>query len=274
MKRNFTRNKTLFGLRTNQNVRIKYDPNIRSVVDVEGIDVREDDIDVSDQEVFNTPAFIMLAGVPYFPAKYEFIDAPIYYHARQPPTFRLRLVGLDSEFDEQAKTRRYTVKLADLREYDRRRKRVPTQYQVMDESAREHVQRLIDSGHLIIPDDVLVTWHWCHLIAFSMLPTEKAQQKRNLVCGTAACNGHMANIEAAVKMFVYETERPLALEVTATHVVSTQVAKRIRYRVHERRSGMLFTEYFDALTDVRSDFGDFETVYTRLMAEYKNITAG
>jgi hypothetical protein len=176
-------------------------------------------------------------------------------------------------FDERAKVRMYTVKPADLFKYDRLRKRTPSQKVVMGESAREHVQGLIDSGNLIIPDDVQVTWHWCHLIAFSMLPTEKAQQKRNLVCATAACNGHMANVEAAVKMFIYETERSLGLEVTATHVGGLHVAKRIRYRVYERRSGMLFTEYFDALTGVLSDYGDFETIYARLMAEYRKATS-
>ena len=74
-------------------------------------------------------------------------------------------------------------------------------------------------------------------------------------------------------MFIDEVKRPLSLEVTATLVADTQVAKRIRYRVFEHRSGMVFTEYFDALTDVFSDFGDFEAIYARLTATYQEFTA-
>ena len=185
MSHHLKRTKALFGLRTNRNVLIKYDPATRSVAEVEGVDVWEGSVEVSDHEVFNTPAYITLAGVPYFPGKYEFIDAPTYYHTRQPPTFRLKLVGLDSPSDETYKVRKYTVKPADLHDYDRPRKRRPEQNQVMGESAAKHVQRLIDSGNLLIPDDVRVAWQWCHLIAYTMLPVEKSQQKRNLVCGTA-----------------------------------------------------------------------------------------
>ncbi len=80
----------------------------------------------------------------------------------------------------------------------------------------------------------------------------------------------MANVESAVKQFIYDTGCTLSLEVTAETVADTRVAKRIRYRVHEKKSGMLFTEYFDALTDVASDYGDLLAVHSRLMATYSD----
>lgn len=159
-----------------------------------------------------------------------------------------------------------------LKEFDKpqkQRPRKPTQIQVMGESARDHVQALVDQELLTVPDDVNVQWHWCHLVAFTMLPSKRAQAQRNLVVGTAACNGHMANIEAAVKLFIYETKRTVSLEITATHLADSHLASRIRYQVYEQKSQMLFREYFDVLTAVKSDYADFEKVYEKLMSEYQ-----
>ena len=139
----------------------------------------------------------------------------------------------------------------------------------MGESAKHHAQKLVDSGQLFIPEDSPVQWHWCHLVAFTMLPTARAQTKRNLFAGTAACNGHMANIEGAVKLLIYETQRPVSLEVTVTVLAETHIGRRIRYQVSEPRSQMLHREYFDALTETRSDFADFELIYEKLKNSYE-----
>jgi len=149
------------------------------------------------------------------------------------------------------------------------RPRLPSQSQIMGESAAAHAQRLIDEGLLFVPHDSVVQWHWCHLVAFTMLPSNRAQVKRNLIVGSAACNGHMANIEAAVKLFIYETRRPVSLEVTATIIANTHLGSRIRYRMLEPRSQTLFTDYFDALTEIRSDYADFENIHAKLMTDFR-----
>lgn len=173
---------------------------------------------------------------------------------------------------ERAKIMKARITPEMLNEFDkptRIRPRKPNQRQVMGESAYEHAQNLIEKGTLIVPPDSPAQWHWCHLVAFTMLPTKRAQASRNMIVGTAACNGHMANIEAAVKMFIYETQRPASLEVTATIIADTHLGRRIRYQVVEPKSGFLHREYFDALTDVKSDNADFENIYDKMMSEYR-----
>jgi hypothetical protein len=139
----------------------------------------------------------------------------------------------------------------------------------MAESAKMHAQKLIDNGILRSSLNSQMNWHWCHLVAFSMLPEVKAQKKNNLVCGTAACNGHMANIEAALKKFIYTYKRPLGLEVTATTYVKTSLALRIRYRIHDNKgSQMSHSEYFDPLSLLKSDTLDFFNIYDRLVNKF------
>jgi len=267
-------NKTLFGLRTNKEIKIKYNVESENVSVIEGIDnVDPDDIYVSQRKGFNLPLYISISGVPYYPSKYEFLKGDVYYHSRLPPFFQIKINDKNDFLDYRAKEMKARISPKMLEEFDKsqkKRPRVPSQIEVMGESARDHVSSLIDRELVTVPDDVNVQWHWCHLVAFTMLPTNRAQAKRNLVVGTAACNGHMANIEAAVKSFVYESGRTVSLEVTATHLADTQLAKRIRYRVWEPKSGALYTEYFDALTAVKSDYADFEKIYEKLMNEYNN----
>jgi phenylalanine-4-hydroxylase len=84
----------------------------------------------------------------------------------------------------------------------------------------------------------------------------------------------MANIEAAIKLFIYETKRPVSLEVVATTIADTHLGKRIRFRMWEQKSQTLFTDYFDALTETRSDYADFENIYKKLMSKFElNVTS-
>lgn len=266
------KNPTLFGLKTNSSIKLRYNVEQDAVVEIIGLDVTDpDDVEISELKGFNLPQFISVAGVPYYPSKYEFSTGDIWYHARRPPTYQVHLQGVDM-LGERAKVMNARITPEMLNDYDKSAKirpRRPDQRQVMGESAAEHARKLIERGTLVVPMDSPAQWQWCHLVAFTMLPTKRAQTRRNLMVGTAACNGHMANIEAAVKMFIYETGRAVSLEVTATIVADTHLGRRIRYQVVEQKSGLLFREYFDALTDVRSDHADFENIYEKLMSEYR-----
>ncbi|MCC4818487.1 hypothetical protein BCU85_07655 [Vibrio lentus] len=264
------RNPTLFGLKTNSSIRILYNVEQEKVIDIVGLEVNDpDEIEISELRGFNLPQFISISGVPYYPSKYEFSSGDIWYHAKSPPFFAIKL--RDTDGLETTKIMKARVTPAMIKEFNRSSKvrpRRPDQKQVMGESAAVHVKKLIDGGILIVPKEAEVQWQWCHLVAFTMLPTKRAQAKNNLIAGTAACNGHMANIEAAVKMFIEETGRAVSLEVNSTVVCGTQLGRRIRYQVVEPKSGLLFREYFDALTDVRTDHADFGKMYDKLMAKY------
>lgn len=261
-------NKTLFGLRTVNDIKIKYNVGKMKIENIEGIDVLDDEVECSETKTFNVPSYISINGIPYFPTKYEFFNSEhIYYTSKAPPHVNVRIKN-DDLFNERAKIQRYTIDLKKLILYNKKRQRVPSQKTIMGESANQHAQRLIDQGILIISPGVKIQWHWGHLLAFSMLPTERAQKKGNLFCCTSACNGHMANIEQAVKLFVYEHKRPLSLELTATYLGNTHLARRVRYRVYEKKSGMCISEYFEALTDVFSDYADYEVIYNKLNESY------
>lgn len=269
-------NPTLFGLKTNSSIKIKYNVEKNAVIEIVGLKVSDpDQIEISDLKGFNLPQFISIAGIPYFPSIYKFSTGDVWYHARRPPAFQIHLQGVGM-LDERAKIMNARITPEMLSEFDKPSKvrpRRPDQKQVMGESAAEHAQKLIKGGKLIVPPDSPAQWQWCHLIAFTMLPSKRAQTRRNLIAGTAACNGHMANIEAAVKMFIYETQRTVSLEVTATIVANSHLGDNIRYQIVEPKSGLCFREYFDALTDVKSDHADFENLYDRLMKKYqKNIS--
>ncbi|EOA6545556.1 TPA: hypothetical protein ACGU7E_004663 [Vibrio vulnificus] len=264
------RNPTLFGLKTNCAIRILYNVEQEKVIDIVGLEVNDpDEIEISELKGFNLPQFISISGIPYYPSKYEFSSGDIWYHAKSPPFFSIKLQ--DNGGIETSKTMKARITPAMIKEFNKSAKvrpRRPDQKQVMGESAAQHVKKLIDGGYLIVPKEAVVQWQWCHLVAFSMLPAKRAQAKKNMIAGTAACNGHMANIEAAVKMFIQETGRAVSLEVTSTVVYGSQLGRRIRYQVVEPKSGLLFREYFDALTDVKTDYADFGKMYDKLMAKY------
>lgn len=261
--------KTLYGLKNNAKIKINYNPETKKVEGFEGIDEENPEFYICEDKAFSLPYFIEHNNIPFYPSKYEFInDGIVVYSSLVSPLPRITFSNTDL-FSEQAITQNRTIKLDDLSQYDKKRIRYPSQNNVMGESAQKHIQQSIDSGEVIIENLVPVCWHWCHLVAFSMLPTSKAQIKRNLVCGTAACNGHMANIEAAVKKFIYTYKRPLSLEVTATVLQNTHIARRIRYRIYDGKgSKMCHSEYYDALTDIKTDASEQDNIYNRLINSF------
>lgn len=271
------RNRTLYGLRTATEIQLGYDATVGTVVEVVGLgDMSPEDVEVSESTAFNLPQFLAVDGLPYFPSRYEFSEGLVWYHSRQPPSQRLQLQLPYGPLSERAKIFTAKITPAMLGEYDlpaKLRPRIPRQYEVMGESAKSHAQRLVESGQLVVPADSQVQWHWCHLVAFSMLPTTRAQVKRNLFAGTAACNGHMANIESAVKRLIREAQCQVSLEVTVTVLADTHIGRRIRYQVWDPRSMMLHREYFDALTETRSDVSDLDLTYAKLRANYDEAVA-
>jgi hypothetical protein len=245
---------------------VHFDLEAHQIEKVEGADEANDDIEIAEDSILGIPAFIAVADVPLFPSAYELgLSSSVVYHALRPPRERIFVERDEFGLNERAKVQEYTVDLKKLKEFDKKRPRKPDQRGVMGESAREHAQRLIELGRVRVEPGTPVTWHWCHLLAFSFLPTHRAQTKRNLICGTAAFNGQMANAEAAIKAYVYEFGRPLALEVTAAHLADTHFGLRFRYRIHDRKSGLTHTEYYDPYTDVLGDFAELKVVYDRLV---------
>jgi hypothetical protein len=264
----FGRNRTLFGLRTNANLIVRYAPYQNRIETVSGMDVDASDVEPAEALVFNIPAYIAVAGIPLFPSTYEIATHGfVSYHSRHPPRDGIRLTQRH-DLNECTKERRYSVDSKKLAAFDHRRRRYPAACAVMGESATAHAKRLIDAGALALSPGTAVAWHWCHLIAFSFLPTGRAQAKRNLICGTSAFNGQMASIEAALKMFVYQFDRPLSLEVTATCLANTHFGLRLRYRISDRYSGESHTEYFDPYGAAQGDYSDCSVVYERLVASF------
>lgn len=265
---NFGRNRTLFGLRTNAKLIVRYATYENRIETVSAVGVDTSDIEPADDLVFNIPAYIAVAGVPLFPSTYEVAThGVVSYHSRHPPRDGVQLAHRH-DLNQRTKELRYSVDRRKLGEFDHRRQRYPAARAVMGESATAHAKRLIDAGALLLSSELPVAWHWCHLLAFSFLPTGRAQTKRNLICGTSAFNGQMASIEAAVKMFVYQFDRPLSLEVTATCLANTHFALRLRYRISDRSSGESHTEYCDPYGAAQGDYSDCSVVYERLVARF------
>lgn len=269
----FMKNQTLFGLKKNSKINLIYDAQKKEVTKANGCELGVDIIEFSEEISFSIPTHISINGIPLFPTKYEFInDGEVIYSCVNPPHENI-MFDDDNFLNVRAKTKQNTITLKDLEIHDVfGRKRSPLQNQIMKESAKEHAQKLIDKGILKIPIEIesKIQWHWCHMVSFRMLPTEKAQKRNNLFCGTSASNGHMTNIEAAVKKFIKEFKRPLGLEITVTTYKDSLVAKRIRYLVYDKKgSKASHAEYFDALTDTKTDVLDFFTVYNRLVEKFK-----
>ncbi len=265
--------KTLYGLKKDSKIKIYYNIENKCIDRFEGIEDENPQIVISEHIVFSMPMCITINNIPFFPSKYEFInDGEIIYASQTIPRERIKIID-DNFLNERAKVKQNTITLKELIANNKKRKRSPSQNKVMGESARNHAEALLKEGKLSIENKEPISWHWCHLVAFSMLPTDKSQKKNNLVCGTAACNGHMANIEAAIKRFIYEFKRPLGLEVTATIYMNSHIAKRIRYRIYDKKgSRMSHSEYFDALTDNKSDTADYEAIYNRMLNTFEETT--
>jgi hypothetical protein len=263
--------KTLYGLKSDSEIKIKFNLKEYKVSEIQGSSCSIEEAEISESQMFSMPTFISLNGIPYYPTKYEILtDVDVSYSSSSMPNFNISLNYGDNPLRLRARVKRYTITKKGIEQFDvPKRPRKPNQNQVMGCSASDHVKELEAKGILVNKATEPVSWHWCHLIGFSMFETEKAQKKGNLVCGTAACNGHMTNIETAVKMFVRKYNRPLGLEVTAEYVMDTHVALRIRYRIFDKKGSLMsFSEYYDALTTVKTDTSDYESIYKRMIKEF------
>ncbi|MES2238942.1 MAG: hypothetical protein V4497_01655 [Bacteroidota bacterium] len=268
------RNFTLYGMKEASKVNLTYNTEKKEITQINGCNLITDTIEISEEKSFSIPTHISINGIPFFPTKYEFINnGDVIYSSTSPPIDKIIIID-NNILSERSKVKQNTITFSDITLNDvNGRKRFPSQNQIMKESAKMHAQKLIDKGTLQIASEIefKIQWHWCHLISFRMLPTEKAQKKNNLFCATSACNGHMTNIESAVKNFIKEFKRPLGLEVTVTTYHDSLVAKRVRYRIYDKKgSKACHTEYFDALTSTKTDVLDYFSIYDRLIKNFND----
>jgi len=267
----YRRSLSLGGLRKRRQIRVSYSPASNTVTRVEGLAISPEDVEISSELGFNLPLYVRVEGLPLFPTSYESIGTgEIIYHAPFPPLPQFHVPERSNPLSERAKVMRVTLtiqKLEELGAYSSR-KRLPTQLAVMGESAQDHAQKLTGAGRLVRKSGN-ATWHWCHLIAFSMLPAQRAQSKQNLFCGTSAANGQMANIETCVRAWVSENKKPLGIEVTCSYLADSHLGLRLRYRLHNRKSDMSHTEYYDPLSVQQSEYDDLDAAFDRMSANLR-----
>ncbi|MEI2437491.1 hypothetical protein [Priestia megaterium] len=246
---------------------VKYNVDEKRIVHVEGI--TSDDVYASKANIFNNPACIFVEGIPLYPSKYEIVPSgDVIFHSKTRPTSIMKANPLliSGSYNKEMQE---DITIQGLRKYNTKgRTRIPSQNQVMGESSHNHINKLVQKNMLVIDEKASVTWHWCHLIAFSMLPNERAQIKENMVCGTAAFNGQMTNVEQAVKTFIYNTKRPLKLEVTADLIAGTHVATRVRYRIYDLQSQRVYTEYYNPLSTSISDILDEQIILINMEKKF------
>ncbi|MDZ7717694.1 MAG: hypothetical protein U5K72_02595 [Balneolaceae bacterium] len=221
----------MFGLQNKSSIKIYFDVNKYEIDEITGLNQSEVSIEISDTKVFSMPSHLLIDGEPLFPTKYEILNSgKVIYSSSKVPAFNISITD-DNFLNFRSKEKRYTIKPTDLKLLcNSKRKRKPSQKKIMGQSASKHALNFIENGLLKIETTDKIDWHWCHLIAFSLIPTSSAQRKNNLVCGTSACNGHMMNIETAIKKFIMAYDRPLGLEVRAQYYKESHLATRIRYR--------------------------------------------
>ncbi|MCW9133894.1 hypothetical protein OF830_23975 [Bacillus paramycoides] len=233
------------------------------------------DVQKSKEMQFNIPRCIFVEGIPFFPSKYEIVrnDTVYYYNSSAPISNVIPIPNEKFLFDEGCKEVEYTINSQDLKKYESSfRKRTPSQIEVMGESAVKHLHLNSDKFTTTMPISNM-QWHWCHLIAFSMLPTEQAQTSNNLVCGSDAFNGQMMNMEKAVKEFIHKHQMDLKLTITALTIPDTHIAKRLRYRIQCEETGRSHSEYYNAFTLSTADIVEktvlFNNLETYLLPSHK-----
>ncbi|MFD5854186.1 hypothetical protein ACFWGC_29180 [Cytobacillus pseudoceanisediminis] len=228
-------------------------------------------VSYSNHPYFNIPKSIHVGIFEYYPSKYEFVHSGvIHYHSKKPPSPRLKF-HYEKTWEEDQKEMKHNIRPEKLEEYDKgHRNREPWASTVMGETAKQHADKAIKMKKISIDDGYSVEWQWCHLIAFSMTSNQKAQSKGNLVCGTAALNYQMTNVEFAVKDFVRKYKRTLLLEVKADHIKETHIAIRIGYYIKDPYdSGNGHSEYYSPsnITDL-SDVKDQAAIFQILEEKF------
>lgn len=87
----FSRNRTLFGLLTNQSLVVRYDPSKNPTEWMSDVAIDPFDIEPADVFIFNAPAYVTVAGVKLFPSSYEVEGGVVSYHSTT--SIRRRHIG-------------------------------------------------------------------------------------------------------------------------------------------------------------------------------------
>lgn len=113
----------------------------------------------------------------------------------------------------------------------RGKRRVVSQQRVMVEEAVSEKQGSATSyvGATQLFSDTL-KWEWLHLVAHAILD-KQSQQPENLVAGTAHANTDMLFIESEIAYLAQAYPAGFKLQVQATLIEGTHIAKQIEYRI-------------------------------------------
>lgn len=222
---------------------------------------------ISENYHFNIPEFILFDNQKYYPTKYEFFNGQdILYTSIEKPIDIFSSLNYGSIF-QNASILKCTIDYKTIASW-RHGSRYPTQNSVMGMSATSHIKQLINNG-ILNDSAMLYKWHWCHLIGHRLRNGYNTQIKRNLICGTEAFNGQMLNIERSIIRFILTFKRPLRIEVTCTYLADSKLGLRMKYFIHDfKGSKNTFTEYFDALTHIKSDTAEFSIIYSKMNNEF------
>ncbi len=279
MEFDFIGRKPFGKLNRKSSVEIKYDPIAKLVTEVNGFSTfNASEVFVSENMILNLPLYISYENNCYYPTDYNISTGTVVYHSEKPPHYQVKVTERAKSFLDGGqsdvlppKKVKYDISYEDIVNYNSppTRKRKKDQNAVMGMSANMHVQDLIRDGILDSHQPLKGQWHWCHLIAFSMLSEEAAQAENNLIAGTTQCNGQMLSIENAVKQFIVDTRKTVTLKVTATRVSDSHVANSIRYEIFQPKSQFLHKEYFNPLSGSVADYRECKVIYDTLINKFK-----
>lgn len=73
-------NQTLYGLKNNSKVKIKFNLDEKKVTEIQGSDCSMENAEIAESLMFSFPTFIKIDGIPFYPTKYEIISSgDVYY---------------------------------------------------------------------------------------------------------------------------------------------------------------------------------------------------
>jgi hypothetical protein len=232
------KNLTLYGLQTMPTEWLEYDTKTQDVVYRNDKNVKKTVVVNNNNNNNNRPASLTVDGKVYYPMtlKHTGLESSgkiLYYLGESKPDFKAKKEAQQSATklsisDANVKQISDRITADNVRLWEPITTRSMSQRSVMGNvSAADEAATLgMTEGN----------WQWCHLIAHSMGTLGNPQVPRNLVAGTAACNGAMAHLEMAIKKFVKSTSMDLRVTVTAHLIPPTHVASSIKYEV-ENLSG-------------------------------------
>ncbi|WMO06195.1 hypothetical protein NI378_07140 [Vibrio parahaemolyticus] len=230
-------------------------------------------LETSDEYIASMPKYINADGYFYYPSLYEVgKQGYVLYHIKKWERNSYIKIDDDNLIDfEYTKRVSATINAKLLKKYkgNSRRDLAIDQFDVMGETAQNHVQKFIDSKAIIIPN-VPIKWEWCHLIAFSFLSEDQAQKKNNLVAGTDIFNGHMSDFETAVRFFVENKNQEIKLEVVATVLEGTTIVRNLKYTISYKGLNGSFEGTINALNTEKSYAKNYN-IYERVLKRYEEL---